>query len=222
MKIGLVRHFKVNCPHKNMMTSGEFREWSEKYERAGVIKNKVNMYGINWDICYSSDLPRAVATAREVYSGNIYVDRLLREVDNAPFIHTERLRLPFPVWHFFGRLAWFFRSRSQPENVRDTRRRVQRFVRQIDWSKDNVLIVSHGFLIFNLIFELFRLGFVGKEVHRVKNGILYIYEIPDGKKPKFRKRKDRNEVYGSLRGKTQGKILCRGGEGIRKAPVALR
>ena len=32
MKIGLVRHFKVDCPHKVMMTSKEFREWSEKYE----------------------------------------------------------------------------------------------------------------------------------------------------------------------------------------------
>ena len=27
MKIGLVRHFKVDCPHKMMMTSEEFREW---------------------------------------------------------------------------------------------------------------------------------------------------------------------------------------------------
>ena len=193
MKIGLVRHFKVNCPHKHMMTSEEFREWSQKYEHAGVIKNKVNMYGIDWDICYSSDLQRAVTTAKEVYSGNIYVDKLLREVDNAPFIHTERLKLPFSIWHFCGRLAWFFRSRSQPENIKGTRRRVHHFFRNLDWSKDNVLIVSHGFLIFNFIFELFRLGFVGKEVHRVKNGILYIYEISDDKKPNFNNRKKREK-----------------------------
>jgi len=38
-------------------------------------------------------------------------------------------------------------------------------------------------LIFNFIYELFRLGFVGKEVRRVKNGILYLYEIPDYKRP---------------------------------------
>lgn len=188
MRIGLVRHFKVDCPHKTMMTSEEFREWSEKYERAGLIKNKVNMYGIVWDICYSSDIKRAVTTAKEVYSGNIYLDRLLREVDNAPFIHTERLRLPFPIWHFCGRLAWFFRSKSQPENIRDTRRRVRHFLHRIDWDKENILIVSHGFLIFNFIFELFRLGFAGKEVHRVKNGILYIYELPEEKEKAFKKR----------------------------------
>ena len=194
MRIGLVRHFKVNCPHKNMMTSEEFREWSEKYERAGVIKNKVNMYGIDWDVCYSSDFKRAVTTAKEVYSGNIYVDKLLREVDNAPFIHTEKLRLPFPIWHICGRLAWFFRSKSQPEDIRGTRTRIHRFFYHLDWSKDNVLIVSHGFLIFNLIYELFRLGFMGKEVHRVKNGLLYIYEIEDDKKPKFNKKKRRENI----------------------------
>ncbi len=183
MKIGLVRHFKVDCPHKVMMTSKEFREWSEKYEHARILKKKVNMSGIHWDICYCSDLERAVETAKEVYSGNIYVDKLLREVDNAPFINTDHLKLPFPIWHFCGRLAWFFKSKSQPEDIKGTRRRVRKFFRQIDWSQDNILIVSHGFLIFNFIYELFRLGFVGKEVRRVKNGILYLYEIPDYKRP---------------------------------------
>lgn len=40
MRIGLLRHFKVNCPHKRMMTSKEFREWSEKYEVSKVIKKR--------------------------------------------------------------------------------------------------------------------------------------------------------------------------------------
>ena len=80
MKIGLVRHFKVDCPHKVMMTSKEFREWSEKYEHARILKKKVNMSGIHWDICYCSDLERAVETAKEVYSGNIYVDMEKGEV----------------------------------------------------------------------------------------------------------------------------------------------
>ncbi|WP_026835738.1 histidine phosphatase family protein [Eubacterium xylanophilum] len=183
MKIGLVRHFKVDCPHKVMMTSREFREWSEKYEHARILKKKVNMGGIKWDVCYCSDLERAIKTAEEVYTGNIYVDALLREVDNAPFIQSEKIKLPFPIWHFCGRLAWFFKSKSQPENIVETRRRVRRFFKHIDWKQDNVLIVSHGFLIFNFIYELFRLGFWGQEVRRVKNGVLYVYEIPDYKRP---------------------------------------
>ena len=40
MRIGLLRHFKVNCPHQKRMTSGEFREWSRKYEVSKVIKKK--------------------------------------------------------------------------------------------------------------------------------------------------------------------------------------
>ncbi len=176
MKIGLVRHFKVKCPHKTLMTSREFREWSEKYEHAGVIKKDVNMYGTKWDACYSSDMQRAVTTAKEVYSGKVIIDKLLREVDNMPFIHSEKLVLPFPVWHICGRLAWFFKSKSQPESIRGTRRRIRMFLRQIDWKQDNILIVSHGFLIFNITWELFRMGFIGKKVRRVKNGILYEYE----------------------------------------------
>lgn len=175
MRIGLLRHFKVDCPHKRMMTSEEFREWSEKYERSRVIKKKVEMDGISWDICYVSDIPRAITTAKEVYSGNMYIDALLREVDNAPFIHTERLRLPFELWHVCGRLAWLFRSKSQPESIAGTRRRIRRFLQNIDWDNENILIVCHGFMIFNMHLELFRLGFYGARLRKVKNGVLYQY-----------------------------------------------
>ncbi len=175
MRIGLLRHFKVNCPHKKMMTSKEFREWSEKYEVSKVIKNKVEMYGIEWDICYASDLPRAITTAKEVYCGNLIIDKLLREVDNAPFIHTERIKLPFEVWHVCGRLAWYFKSRSQPENIRQTRQRINEFLDRIDWSQENVLIVFHGFMLYNLQKELRKRGFEGEKVKIVKNGVLYEY-----------------------------------------------
>lgn len=175
MRIGLLRHFKVNCPHKKMMTSQEFREWSEKYEVSKVIKKKVEMEGIKWDICYCSDMPRAVATAKEVYSGNVLLDKLLREVDNAPFIHTERIKLPFEVWHICGRLAWYFKSKSQPESIKDTRKRINKFLDNIDWTKENVLIVFHGFMLYNLQKELRKRGFKGAKLKKVKNGVLYEY-----------------------------------------------
>lgn len=175
MRIGLVRHFKVNCPHKRMMTSEEFRQWSERYERAKVIKNKVEMYGSKWDICYVSDLPRAITTAKEVYSGNLHIDKLLREVDNAPFTHTERIKLPFEIWHVCGRLAWYFKSKSQPETREGTRKRINAFLDKIDWSKENVLIVFHGFMLYNFQKELKKRGFTGERIRRVKNGVLYQY-----------------------------------------------
>lgn len=175
MRIGLLRHFKVNCPHAKMMTSSEFREWSEKYEVSKVIKKKVDMYDIEWDICYASDLPRAITTAKEVYSGNLKIDKLLREVDNAPFINTDRIRLPFEVWHVCGRLAWFFKSKSQPETRIQTRKRINDFLDRIDWSKDNVLIVFHGFMLYNFQKELRKRGFLGEKLKLVKNGVLYEY-----------------------------------------------
>jgi len=175
MRIGLLRHFKVNCPHKKMMTSKEFREWSEKYEVSKVIKKKVEMYGNEWGICYASDLPRAVTTANEVYSGNVLIDKLLREVDNAPFIHTERIKLPFELWHLCGRLAWYFKSKSQPENRIETGKRINQFLDRIDWSQENILIVFHGFMLYNFQKELRKRGFTGAKLKLVKNGVLYEY-----------------------------------------------
>lgn len=175
MRIGLLRHFKVNCPHKKMMTSKEFIQWSKQYEVSKVIKKKVEMYGIEWDICYVSDLPRAITTAKEVYKGNFVIDKLLREVINAPFIHTERIKLPFEIWHACGRLAWYFQWKSQPESKKGTRERINKFLDRIDWSKENVLIVFHGFMIFNFQKELRKRGFRGAKLKAVKNGVLYEY-----------------------------------------------
>lgn len=185
MRIGLLRHFKVNCPHKKMMTSSEFREWSEKYEVSRVMEKEVEMYGINWDICYVSDLPRAITTAKAVYSGNLKIDKLLREVDNAPFIHTERIRLPFEIWHICGRLAWYFKSESQPETIVGTRKRIIKFLDQIDWTKENILIVFHGFMLYNFQKELRKRGFTGEKLKLVKNGVLYEYIREEKKKERI-------------------------------------
>ena len=182
MKIGLLRHFKVNCPHQKMMTSEEFREWSNRYEHSNIIKNQVDMHGISWDICYSSDIPRAVTTAKEVYNGNIHFDKLLREVINAPFIHTKKLRLPFEIWHIFGRLAWFLKLKSQPESIKGTKKRINQFLDKIDWEQENILIVFHGFMLYNFQRELKKRGFEGPNVRHVKNGFLYEYVREDDNK----------------------------------------
>lgn len=175
MRIGLLRHFKVNCPHKKLMTSKEFLEWTEKYDKSNVFKKHVDMYGIEWDICYVSDLPRAITTAKEVYKDNLIIDKLLREVVNAPFIQTRRIKLPFEIWHICGRLAWFFKFKSQPESRLDTKKRINKFLDSIDWNQDNVLIVFHGFMLYNFQKELIRRGFTGEKVRAVKNGVLYQY-----------------------------------------------
>ena len=59
-----------------------------------------------------------------------------------------------------------------------TRKRIRTFLRSIDWSQDNILIVCHGFMMFNICIELFRMGFKGTKLRRVRNGILYQYVGP--------------------------------------------
>jgi hypothetical protein len=90
-------------------------------------------------------------------------------------LHTERVKLPFEVWHICGRLAWFFKSKSQPETIDGTRRRINQFLDRIDWSKENILIVCHGWMIFNFQKELRKRGFKGNKLKLVKNGVLYEY-----------------------------------------------
>ena len=64
------------------------------------------------------DMPRAIITAKEVYKGSIIIDKLLREVDNAPFINTKRIKLPFALWHICGRIAWYLKLKSQLKTKR--------------------------------------------------------------------------------------------------------
>ena len=46
MRIGIIRHFKVNY-HKNLfMTSKEFKKWEENYNKSDVIRNDVELMGI--------------------------------------------------------------------------------------------------------------------------------------------------------------------------------
>jgi hypothetical protein len=56
-----------------------------------------------------------------------------------------------------------------------TRKRINDFLNRIDWSKENILIVFHGFMLFNFQRELRKRGFSGEKVKMVKNGVLYQY-----------------------------------------------
>ena len=176
MKIGLIRHFKVKHPHKRFMTSVEFAEWVEGYDIAEVEENAVNLENIKWEKCYVSDLPRAIKTAETIFKDELIKTELLREVPISPVINT-RLKIPFVLWFLLGRLAWLFSHKSQSENVKQTNKRVLSLMKILTNLKEkNVLIASHGFLIFVLQKELFKNGFMGRKIRKVRNGILYIYQ----------------------------------------------
>ena len=179
MKIGLIRHFKVNYHKKSFMTSKEFKEWEDSYNKSDVIKKDVELMGIKWDKCYSSTLIRALTTARHIYKEKITENDLIRETIIDP-IFKSRIRLPYWFWAVSGRLAWYFNHKSQQESRNITRNKAKHFVdllleETLSEGSENILIVTHGFFMFSLQKELYKRGFKGKLIYSPKNGILYLY-----------------------------------------------
>lgn len=177
MKVGLIRHFKVIHPvKKTFMTSEEFQKWQDGYNTADIEENIIKMDSTEWQICYSSDLLRAKKTAQTVYSGNIIETELLREIDISPVVNTK-MRLPFMLWTVLGRSAWFFSHKSQKEKHIDTQKRADVFVSKILANGEtNILIVSHGALMWYIRKALLSRGFTGPNFTKAKNGYLYVFE----------------------------------------------
>lgn len=176
MKIGLVRHFKVNLTEKRTLSSKEYLDWSDAYDTAEVFPFPVDLKEIQWQVCYVSDLKRAQLTAKSIFKGPTFTTPLLREVRNYPVFQTNK-RLFHRFWSVVGRAAWFFNHPSQGETRRDTLLRIESFLKCLDEDRaDAILIVSHGFFMHSLVKVLLKRGFVGPSLGLAENGVLYVYE----------------------------------------------
>lgn len=179
MKIGLVRHFKVSMKYpsrRKFVTQSEVMEWFEKYDRAEIEKAKTDLMGIRWDKCYSSDLPRASATAKLIYNGPIIETEVLRELRLHPIFKRD-VSLPFFLWPIVIRIAWFLNHKSQIKHKLESLKRVEDFITDILSQKlENILIVSHGAIMLYLRKELLKQGFKGPKFKMPQNGLLYVFE----------------------------------------------
>jgi broad specificity phosphatase PhoE len=176
MKIGLVRHFKVIHSSKKQVTSAEFKEWVRQYDIADVRQSPVDLGDTNWDLCFSSDLPRALQTAQKISNCKIVTTDYLREVPISPIINTN-LRLPVTLWLGLGRMGWIFSHHSQPELRIQTAKRINGFLTQIlSLKESNILLVTHGFLMELIRKELLNNGFRGKRFVKARNGIIYVFQ----------------------------------------------
>ena len=176
MRIGVVRHFKVDYKAKRMMSSDDFEEYVNNYDNSSVIENKIDLEYNIWDKCYCSDLKRAVITAKSIYDKKLEITNLLREVKMYPVKKTH-LKIPSFLWSISSRIAWKLNHVSQLETATDTRKRAKEFLDKLDLNSDkNILIVSHGFFLITLINELKLLGFKGNIPSKMKNGYLYTLE----------------------------------------------
>ncbi|MFC2136383.1 histidine phosphatase family protein [Bacteroidota bacterium] len=176
MTIGLVRHFKVDIEiSKRFYTPAQFNAKMDEYDASPVIPQEVNLNGIDWEVCYSSTIPRAQTTAAAIYKGETIKTDLLKEVTVRAF--TERkILLPAGIWHLGGRIAWYKEKKSQPEKFSETMKRADEIIDKILSSgKQNVLCVSHGFFMGVLFRKLYKLGFKGETDMRPQNGKLYLF-----------------------------------------------
>ncbi|PFA68421.1 phosphoglycerate mutase [Bacillus sp. AFS015802] len=180
MKIGLIRHFKVKRGYPaSLVTSDELMKWVEEYDASEVEGNEVDLRGIDWKRCYSSDLSRARITAETVYEGEIEFLEELREIRLSPLFRSKR-KLPLFLHLTFIRIAWWFNHRSQPESKSEVEERIKGVIDKSIREGTDVLIVGHGGIMMFMRKELLRRGFTGPSFRRPSNGKVYVFEAESG------------------------------------------
>ncbi|CAH1190490.1 hypothetical protein PAECIP111892_00212 [Paenibacillus auburnensis] len=178
MRMGLVRHFKVeHIPVRGWITGEQFNRWVAEYDAASIRLTPFTDHTEHWDYCISSDLPRAVHTARHIYSGDIALSEQLREIGVAA-VKLSGLKLPAACWMVIGRLLWLAGHPSQPESRRETTQRIISVLDKLEAEPQgkNVLIITHGAFMKQLERELRRRSYSGQRMKHPRNGQLYVYE----------------------------------------------
>ncbi|MBP1157004.1 MULTISPECIES: histidine phosphatase family protein [unclassified Paenibacillus] len=176
MKIGLVRHFKVkkDYPANRLVSTDEVMQWFKEYDEAQVEKGQTDLAGIEWSRCFSSDLSRALFTAKTIYDGQVDSFPELREIPAPRF--KLRMKLPFLWWAILIRVSWIA-NRQTRLDLKHAETRVKLFLDEVVFqSQENVLIVSHAGLMMSMRKELMRRGFHGPRYKIPDNGKLYVFE----------------------------------------------
>ncbi|MDP3042157.1 MAG: histidine phosphatase family protein [Candidatus Omnitrophota bacterium] len=176
-KITICRHFRTqNTSDWEWMSAQKFNEWVRFYESSLPLKgHKGESDSKDWEICVSSSLPRAIATA-QIYAKNIPIE-YNSDLNEVPFVHfNNSFFLPKAGWLFISRLCWFF-GNGEYENRKKTVSRVNKVIMMLrEKNERSILIVSHGFFMNCLARELKLLRFKGHLSIYPKHGKFYIFE----------------------------------------------
>jgi len=176
MRIGLIRHFKVEqALPSGWMTAADLQLWRTRYDSARVVPVPVNLGAGTWTVCMSSDLDRAIATAKAAYQGEIEVTPRLREPEFAQF-QTGRLRLPVWLWRWVLRFCWLTGHPSQRQCRDDFRSRVSGIADLLDGRSEDILVISHAGMMAYLSAALTKRGYVGPKLRMPEHARLYVYE----------------------------------------------
>ncbi|WP_152393107.1 histidine phosphatase family protein [Paenibacillus guangzhouensis] len=178
MKIGLMRHYKVLInTTKNWMSSHDFSEWVKQYDQSDIDLSNPIRANLNWDVCYTSDMQRAIKTAETIHYGELITTNQLREIQINPMFHAN-VKLHLNIWLILGRMGWLINHHSQ-ENKYLTRMRAKTLLNTVEENcknDENVLIVTHGAFMTVLRQELLHRGYIGDTFTKPKNGWIYTFE----------------------------------------------
>jgi broad specificity phosphatase PhoE len=176
MRIGLIRHFPVEQPlPSGWMTAEELQQWRTSYDSAKIIPKPLDLTSGNWSACLSSDLDRAIVTAKAAYAGEVEITPLLREPELALF-RTGRLRLPVWVWRWVLRFSWMMGHRSQRRCRDEFRSRVSAVADALERREGDTLVVSHAGMMAYLSAVLTQRGYSGPKLRVARHAHLYVYE----------------------------------------------
>ena len=174
MKIGLVRHFKVKqkLPKGFLIDHPTLMQWFEEYDNSDIAYQDVDMRGVNWEVCYASSLSRAHKTAQHIYKGEIQLLDDLREVSVLSLMNTKR-RLPAILWAIQIKR----KTLSANDITAAIEKKLAGFVDKLLQHKEQeILVVSHGFIMMLLQKELIARGFTGDKFRNPANGKMYVFE----------------------------------------------
>lgn len=188
MKLGLIRHFKVDLkPRRTWLTGEQFNKWLQEYETAPIVAPEHEIGRQRWTLCLCSDQARAVHTASYFEAQRFVYTEQLREISVAAIrfgrIRFSGLRLPVSFWLVLGRLCWSVGHSSQPESRTAVMRRADSVINSLIVDAEEsaeegcVLIVSHGAFMKVLDRRLRRRGYEAERMRYPRNGQLFMYEM---------------------------------------------
>ena len=177
MRIGLMRHFKVRInTTKSWMDSADFSNWIKQYDQSDIYFSTPEITKMNWDICYSSDMSRAIKTAESIHRGGVIKTNQLREIGIHPLFYS-RVKIHLNIWLILGRLGWLLNHQSQ-ENKHSTFMRAKTILDDVEENNQkyqNVLLVTHGAFMTVLKQELLKRGYLRDKFTKPKNGMIHTY-----------------------------------------------
>lgn len=188
MKLGQIRHFKVDIkPQRTWLTGEQFNQWVQEYELAPIQAPEHEIGGQRWTLCLCSDQERAVHTASYFEAERFVYTELLREISVTALRlgRISRVRLPVSFWLMLRRLFWSVGHSSQPESKAAVLRRADKLIDSLlvddeaSAQEGCVLIVSHGAFMKVLDRRLRRRGYEAERMLYPRNGQLFIYEMKE-------------------------------------------